>query len=477
MNLTTIKSIDRIKSNTIILCNETNLSPLLNDTEKTIVKRYIESDHNQIELPGAEFTTWVFIFEPDYETEDFRQKGNEAFEKAKKLSAISIDLTLLSRENAIAFAEGLSLSSYSFLKYFKNEDKEKEAVKLEAVQLLHSEIATEDIEELKATNEAVFWARNMINEPVNAMNSVTFAKEVSEKLTTVGVEVEVLDKRQIESLRMGGLLAVNKGSIDPPTFTIAIWKPENAVNEKPYALIGKGIMFDTGGLSIKPTPGSMDSMKSDMSGAAGIAGAMYNIAKQKLPVYVVALLPATDNRPSGNAYTPGDIIKMFNGLHVEVLNTDAEGRMILADAISYADKYDPQLVLDMATLTGSAAVAIGDKASVVMGTAANNIFNELENAGNMVYERVVRFPFYKEYDRQIKSKIADLKNIGGRDAGAITAGKFLANFTEKPFVHIDIAGPAFINEPDGYRTLGGTGYGVRLLTQFFKNISKPVKKS
>jgi len=221
---------------------------------------------------------------------------------------------------------------------------------------------------------------------------------------------------------MGGLLAVNKGSIDPPTFTIMTWKPEKHINKKPFVLVGKGIVYDTGGLSLKPTHDGMDYMKCDMAGAATVAGAMYAIAKAKLPLHVIALAPATDNRPDGNAYVPGDVVKMYDGSTVEVLNTDAEGRMILADALSWAKKYDPELVIDLATLTGAALAAIGKYGIVGMGNAPREVMDQLKESGDAVCERIAEFPFWDDYAEMLKSDIADLKNIGGRYAGAITAG-------------------------------------------------------
>jgi leucyl aminopeptidase len=267
---------------------------------------------------------------------------------------------------------------------------------------------------------------------------------------------------------MGGLLAVNKGSIDPPTFTIFEWKPKNKVNKKPIVLVGKGVMYDTGGLSLKPT-NYMDTMKCDMAGGAAVAGAMYAISKAKLPVHVIGLIPATDNRPDGNAYVPGDVITMLDGTTVEVLNTDAEGRMIMADALSYAKNYDPELVIDIATLTGAAAVALGENAIVGMCTKSEKEFRALQKSGMRVNERVIEFPFWDEYKDMLKSTIADLKNIGGMYAGAITAGKFLEHFTDYPYIHLDIAGPAFIKKRDSYRVTGGTGVGVRLFFEFVKS--------
>jgi len=269
-------------------------------------------------------------------------------------------------------------------------------------------------------------------------------------------------------LKIGGLLAVNRGSIDPPTFTIVEYKPEKAVNKKPIVFVGKGVVYDTGGLSLKPTPASMDVMKSDMAGAAAVVGAVYLAALQKLKVHVIVLVPATDNRPGMNAYTPGDVITMYDGTTVEVLNTDAEGRMILADALAYSNKFKPELVIDAATLTGAAVRAIGTKASIVMGNADDKQFSLLEKAGYDTHERVVRLPFWDDYLTEMKSSIADLKNLGGPNAGMITAGKFLEHFVKAPYIHMDIAGPSWLDAKEDYKGLGGTGTGVRLLYNFLK---------
>jgi leucyl aminopeptidase len=230
-------------------------------------------------------------------------------------------------------------------------------------------------------------------------------------------------------------------------------------------LVGKGVVYDTGGLSLKPS-NSMDTMKCDMSGAAAVIGTLCAIAGQGLPIHVIGLIPATDNRPGGNAITPGDVITISDGTTVEVLNTDAEGRLILADALHYAKKYKPQLVIDLATLTGAAARAIGPNATVAMGNAGREVWEQLQTSAANTHERLVEFPFWDEYNDLLKSEIADLKNIGGAEAGAITAGKFLEHFTDYPYVHLDIAGPAFLDSPWGYYGKGGTGVGVRLLTDF-----------
>jgi leucyl aminopeptidase len=207
-----------------------------------------------------------------------------------------------------------------------------------------------------------------------------------------------------------------------------------------------------------------------MAGGAAVAGILYAVSKNRLPIHVIGLIPATDNRPGKNAYVPGDVITMHNGKMVEVLNTDAEGRMILADALSYGDRYNPLVTIDLATLTGSAAAAIGSAAAVCMGNADDSYFNELLEAGFVANEKLVRFPFWDEFGKMIESKVADIKNIGGKEAGAITAGKFLEHFVKAPFIHIDIAAPAFLDSASGYLPSGGTGYGVRLLYQYFSKL-------
>jgi leucyl aminopeptidase len=208
-----------------------------------------------------------------------------------------------------------------------------------------------------------------------------------------------------------------------------------------------------------------------MAGAAAVAGAFYAIAKSKLPVYIIGLIPATDNRPDGNAYVPGDVIKMHDGSTVEVLNTDAEGRLILADALSYAKQYNPELVIELSTLTGAAQAAVGKYAIVGMGNASRETTEKLKDSGFNTFERIAEFPFWDDFSEMLKSDIADQKNIGGKYAGAITAGKFLEKYTDYPFIHLDIAGPSFNKAQDNYRGKGGSGVGVRLLFDYFKSLS------
>ncbi len=434
----------------------------INAALKSDFKFFLKSDKEVDFVKNMEGT--VFFVKSELSDEKLRVAGFTIRQQLDK-TIESIEF-IGDSKTSLLVAEGLALSNYQFIKYFK--DNVKKSNKLNAIYL-PSEVSKKQIQETNNIINAVYWTRNMVNEPVSYLTAVKFAEEIKNLCEPVGVKVEVLEKAKIEALKMGGLLAVNKGSIDPPTFTILEYKPKKATNKQPIVLVGKGVVYDTGGLSLKPTPGSMDCMKSDMAGAAGVVGAIYAAAINKEDKHIVGLIPATDNRPGQTAYTPGDVVTMFDGTTVEVLNTDAEGRMILADALAYSKKFKPELVMDMATLTGAALRAIGTNASIIMGNAEAKVFEKLEKSGNETHERVVKFPFWDEYLEPMKSSIADLKNIGGADAGMITAGKFLEHFVEAPYVHIDIAGPSWLDSPQDYKGKGGTGYGVRLLYHFIKN--------
>jgi len=417
---------------------------------------------------------WVFVKFIDLEKaehlrlEECRKAGDALQNELNQMKVESVQLHSSGTADVelLCLAEGIALGNYQFIKYFK--DSKEKTNTLKKVSIKDDRISRDDINKLNILCEAVFRCRDLVNEPVMQMNAVNLADNFQKMGKEAGIKVEVFNKRKIESLKMGGLLAVNKGSIDPPTFTIMEWKPKNALNENPLILVGKGVVYDTGGMNIK-VANYMENMKSDMGGAALMGSTIYAAAKAKLPVHVIALIPATDNRLNGNAYVSGDVIKMHNGLTVEVINTDAEGRMILADALSYAQKYDPELVINAATLTGSAARAIGKYGLVAMQTKAGVAMLNLIDSGNKTYERVAEFPFWDEYADLIKSDIADMKNVGPPEAGMITAGKFLEKFTDYPFVHLDIAGVAFAEKRDSYRNAGGTGFGVRMLFDFIEN--------
>lgn len=368
---------------------------------------------------------------------------------------------------SLAAAEGLALANYQFNRHITSAKKPVNSLQTVTIIGLTKQI---DVDHLNILVNATCKARDLVNEPVNILNATDLANAFKEMGKKAGFSVEIFNKAKIKQQKMGGLLAVNAGSVDEPTFSIMEYKPKNAKNKNPYVLVGKGVVYDTGGLSLKPTPNSMDLMKCDMAGAAAVGCAMYAIAKAKLNVHIIGLVPATDNRPGFNAFAPGDIITMMDGTTVEMLNSDAEGRMILADALHYAKRYKPELTIDLATLTGAAAAAIGSFGIVGMGNAKQKQKERLYESGFNVHERIAEFPFWDEYAELMKSDIADQKNLGGPYGGAITAGKFLEKYTDYPYYHLDIAGPAFITGKDSYRGKGGTGYGVRLLFDFFKNL-------
>ena len=430
-------------------------------------------DNKTVLLPRGDNTIIVVFLDAEANMplhnlrEACRQAGAECCGQVNRLKAKNVALRNFSKipDGAILFAEGMALANYQFLKYRTGEVKERKT--LETINIPVTEAPKVATDEMNALVQAVYHTRNLVNEPPAELTAKSMSEAFKKMAKTAGFKIKVFDKAKIKSEKMGGLLAVNIGSIEPPTFSIFEWKPKNAVNEHPIILVGKGVTYDTGGLSLKATAGSMDMMKCDMAGAAAVAGAFYALASNKLPVYVVGLIPASDNRPGGNAYVPGDVITMHSGSTVEVLNTDAEGRMLLADALSYAKRYKPELVIDIATLTGSSLAAFGYFAMMLAGTADKEVKNKFVESGFNVYERLIELPLFEEYRDLLQSDIADLKNVGGKYAGAITASKFLEHFTAYPWMHID-ATMAWLHRNQGYRSKNGSGVGVRLFYDFLK---------
>ena len=384
--------------------------------------------------------------------------------KADKVASMAVTGVGVIAEEVVAFVEGLQLADYSFDRY-----QGKKPYHLEHVAVDSTFLTPEELDRSVRLWRRIDWCRQMVDTPVADLNADRFAKELEQQAKLLGVDCTVLNKKKIEALRMGGLLAVNKGSVDEPRFVVLEYHPDGAINPKPLALVGKGIMYDTGGLNIKPDD-YMQEMKSDMAGAATMASVLFAAAANRLPVHLVAFLPLTDNRPGFNAYAADDVLTMYDGTTVEVVNTDAEGRLILADAIAYAvANYQPELLIDAATLTGAAVRAIGTYGIAAMQQHADNPFNLLRIMGNQVYERVAEFPFWSEYDKLIESEVADIKNCGIAQAGAITAGKFLAHFAkETPYIHLDIAGVAFFSKKQHYYRPGASGFGIRLLYAFLQ---------
>lgn len=475
-----LEKVNAIKHNisTIILLDKDASLDVkgLTDEERFYIQKEFDNKSTQIFL--NRYTEWVIIqtFDKSRKTsqikEQLRKEGASASRYIRQTKAEEVQIIDYCGNPSFikAFVEGLLLGNYQFNKYRK-DPSEKES-SLSTIYVLSFDMIQKDWDRLNNIIQAVYFTRDLVNEPPTILTAVTLANEFSKIARDAGLQIEVLDKAKIEELKMTGLLAVNRGSVIPPTFTILTWKPEKARNSKAIVLVGKGIVYDTGGYSLKPTPDSMDSMKSDMAGAATVASVMYAIAKNNLPVYCIALIPSTDNHIGASAYMPGDIITYSDGTSVEVMNTDAEGRLILADALLYAKQLDPEMLVTIATLTGSAHKAIGTQGMVGMGNIPEETIQKFVQAGEEEYERIAVFPFWDEYKDSLKSEIADLKNIGGGNAGAITAGKFLEHFTDYPFFHLDIAGVAFFSRADSYRASGGTGIGVRLLYHFLENFSK-----
>lgn len=458
--------------NVVILAEKDGLDKLdapLAPSESAFLRQGAERDISSFFFPRADGGIFVRLLKPDknpaFAAEDARLAGNELLGELRKYKIETVTVRNFCTDNqSLAFAEGMALGNYQFLKYFSDADKKESPLR----EIFIEGVSETDIAEMNALLDSVFLTRDLVNEPHSNLNALQLTTAIEAAGREYGFQVEVLGKEKLESIKMGGLLAVNRASTVPPQFCILEWKPTNARNEKPIVLVGKGVVYDTGGLSLKPTEG-MDYMKCDMAGAATVVGAMAVAARSKLPVHLVGLVPATDNQIGDRAFAPGDVIRMYSGKTVEVLNTDAEGRIILADALHYAKKYDPELVLDFATLTGSAVRALGTQAICYMGTASQEVKTNLESSGWATYERLVEFPLWREFGEDIKSHIADMKNIGSSNAGMITAGKFLEQFaTDYPWLHLDIAGPAYLRTANGYRTKEGTGVGVRLIYDFLK---------
>ncbi len=379
-----------------------------------------------------------------------------------------------------AIVEGFVLASYRFDRYkTSNETPKPEVQRLVLHAADQDRASRRGAERGRILAESVATARDLVNLSPDEKTATLLGRLIERSAKKYGFTASVWDKSLIEDEKMGGLLAVNRGSTEPPTFTVMEWQPENAANDRPIVLIGKGVVFDTGGLSLKPTKDSMDQMKSDMAGAAAVIGAMEAIARLEMPLHVVAFVPATDNRPGENAYVPGDIVKMHSGATVEVLNTDAEGRMILADALSYARTYKPMLVIDIATLTGAAVIALGTQVAAVMTNDRNDgpaRLDAIEEVGRRSGDLVHRLPMYDFYAEHLKSDVADLKNVGGREAGTITGAKFLEHFVDYPWIHIDIAGPSYLTSSRDYHPKGGTGFGVRVLVEYLREFADPRRR-
>lgn len=401
------------------------------------------------------------------------------FAEGKGIKKITSNLTNIGIKNTSinnisqAVTEGAILSLYKFGQYKTEKDKDEK--KLSHLTLLTGN--DKDAKNIKnginiaeKISKAVCFARDLINHPGNTATPTYLADQARKMAKNINIKCRILNKPDMEKLGMGCLLGVAKGSHQPPKFIILEYRGAKNKKMAPVVLVGKGLTFDTGGISLKPGRG-MEEMKTDMSGGAGVMGAIMAAASLKIPVNVIALIPATENMPGGSAVKPGDVLKTMSGKTIEVINTDAEGRLILADALCYAERYKPKVVIDMATLTGACVVALGHHASGLMGTD-EKLIKAIEKAGEVTGERVWQLPLWEEYDEQIKSDIADVSNVGSRGAGTITAAGLLKKFASNyPWVHLDIAGTAWTDKPKPYVPKGAVGVGVRLIVEYLRTLS------
>jgi leucyl aminopeptidase len=408
--------------------------------------------------------------------EKLRRTAARAAKKARSLGVREAAFALPSLEGvsvedaARAAAEGAALGLYRFTRY-KTAGKETGSAapdrELDSFELVLDDAVDEAAVSRSASvggkvATAVLLARDLANEPSNTATPEHLAAKAREIAGRYGMEVEVLDREGIEEEGLVGLATVGRSAENDPRFIVLEHRKGN--DTAPVVLVGKAVTFDSGGISIKPSSG-MEDMKFDMSGGAAVLGAMEAVGAMNLPLNVVALVPATENLPGGDAFKPGDVLELHSGKTVEILSTDAEGRLILADALSYARRYEPAAVVDCATLTGACYVALGDHASGLMGND-EDLIAEVQAAGEVTGERAWPLPLFDEYTEQIKGDVADIKNFGGRYGGALTAGAFLKEFADYPWTHLDIAGTAYGQKGNAYTPKGATGVPVRLLIEF-----------
>ncbi|WND02340.1 leucyl aminopeptidase [Temperatibacter marinus] len=460
-------------------CPENALVKSLNDTMEGALERAVKI-HDFQGKKGTDFT----IPAPhgcSFDKLVIMGLGKKA--KMKEIDYVTLGATItssqqLSGKEAAVFIEGLSaeeaawvgegalLRSYRFDKYRTKEPKKKIPI------LKTISIAAEDTKKAggafkvrEAVAEGVFLTRDLVSEPGNKLHPESFADEVA-KLTDFGVDIEILGEEEMTKLGMEALLAVGMGSVRESKLAIMRWNGANKSDEQPIAFVGKGVTFDTGGISLKPGAG-MDAMKWDMGGAGTVVGLMKALAARKARVNVIGVVGLVENMPAGNAQRPGDIVTSMSGQTIDVLNTDAEGRLVLCDAMWYTqDRFKPKFMIDLATLTGAMIVALGHEYAGIFSDS-DELADDLYAAGTVTGDKVWRMPVHDDYDKLINTHTADMKNIGGKGAGSITAAQFLKRYTNGvPWCHIDIAGTVWSDKGLPLSEKGGTGFGVRLLDRF-----------
>ncbi len=430
--------------------------------------------HGNTQLACARILLIGLGKEQDLNREGLRRAGAAAAQqlRERRLTEGTLAVTEVSPPGlpleavAGAWLEGLVLADYRFERYLSPDPKRLPALQhLTVLAGVEKNLATlrKAVRRTEILCRGVLLARDLVNEPGNIKSPAFLAERATDLAGEVGLECTILDQAALEKEGFGALLGVAQGSFRPPK--LIVLQHRGAEDEPPVVLIGKGVVFDSGGISLKPGE-NMDQMKMDMAGGATVLGTLLVAALLQLPVNLVGIVPAVENLPSGSAFRPGDILKSLAGKTIEVLNTDAEGRLILADALTYAQRFNPREVIDVATLTGACIIALGHHAAALLGNH-KELLDRLQQAGEICGERLWPLPLWEEYTRQLKSEVADLKNIGGRAAGTITAAAFLQHFAkEYRWAHLDIAGTAWQEKDSDYRPVGGTGFGVRLLIEY-----------
>lgn len=371
-------------------------------------------------------------------------------------------------EVAQAMTEGAILGGYQFTTYRTTDDSVGKDVGQMTLLAQHKNQVRQLAEGIRrgvATAEATVFVRDLCNHPSNVMTPVRIANEAKSIAKSEALTLKILEQKEMEQLGMGALLGVARGSHEPPKFIILEYNGAKKKDERPVVLVGKTITFDTGGISLKPAE-NMEHMKADMTGGAEVLASIRAAARLKLPLRLISILPVAENMPGGRAMKPGDIVKTLSGKTVEVQNTDAEGRLILADALAYAQRYNPAALVDIATLTGACVVALGQFAIGMFGTD-QKLKEQVRKSGLKAGERVWEMPLWDEYFEQLRSDVADMRNIGGRGGGMITAALFLSKFTgDCSWVHLDIASTDWSERERAYIPKGPTGTGTRLLIQY-----------
>ena len=414
--------------------------------------------------PGGDLTRVVAVGlgkTADLTPRSLQEAGGHALTAIARDTNAAIAADGLQPAQAAEVALGATLRAYRFDRY-RTKEKPEDKPRLSALTLLNADPAAAQSawQPLSGVAKGVFVTRDLVSEPPNVLNPAEMADRCR-TLTELGVEVEILGPKEMHDLGFGALLGVAQGSVNEPRMVVMKWNGGGSA--RPVAFIGKGVTFDTGGISIKPA-GGMEDMKWDMAGAGTVVGLMAALAGRKAKVDAVGLVGLVENMPSGTAQRPGDVVKTYSGQTVEVINTDAEGRLVLADVLWYCQqKFDPRFMIDLATLTGAMIVALGHEYA---GMFSNDdaLAQKLASVGQDTNEKVWRFPLHEEYDKLIRSDIADMKNIGGRPAGSISAAQFIKRFVnDKPWVHLDIAGMAWSSKDAPCVPKGATAFGVRLL--------------